>query len=78
MKHGTQKVVTVIGHSFDCLPAHVQITGRGTASTVRVAAARAVEDLITSRELHRKHVTSFKLSLVINHQRQEVADASQS
>lgn len=69
MKHGTQKVVSVVGHSFDCLPAHIQISGRGTASTVRVAAARAVELIFCSSELKYKHVTSFKISVVINHEK---------
>lgn len=68
MKHGTAKVVTVIGHSFDCLPAHIQISGRGSASTVRVAVARAVEKIFWSPELKRKHVGSFKVSVVINHE----------
>ncbi|MGA9670937.1 MAG: hypothetical protein WBQ94_17135 [Terracidiphilus sp.] len=67
MKHGTQKMATVIAHSFDSLPADIAVTGRGSASTVRVAAARALEAVISSPELKRKHIRSFKMSIVINH-----------
>lgn len=67
MKHGTAKMVTALGHSFDCLPAHVQISGRGSASTVRVAVARAVENIFNDPQLKRKHVGSFKVSVAINH-----------
>ena len=67
VKHGTQKMATVIAHSFDALPAHIAVTGRGSASTVRVAAARALEAVICSPELKRKHIRSFKMSIVITH-----------
>jgi hypothetical protein len=60
------KTVTVIAHSFDCLPAHVQVSGRGSASTLRVAAARAMNNVFRSATLKRKHIGSFRVSVVIS------------
>jgi hypothetical protein len=60
MKHGTTKTVTVTAHSFDCLPAYMGMTGRGSASTLRVAAARALDNIFRSDNLKYKRIGSFK------------------
>jgi hypothetical protein len=67
MKHGTQKIVTVVGHQFNCLPAHVQITGKGTGSSIRVAAMRAIESMICDRQLRHLSIGSFKMTASVAH-----------
>ena len=63
--HKTKKVVTVTGHAFDTLPGHITLTTRGQGSSTRVAAMRAIDNLLSSRELKGKRVRSFKIGVVI-------------
>ena len=65
------KTVSVIGHSFDCLPGHVTISGRGTGSNVRTAVCHAVRVMFGDKRLHRKHVGDLKLSVVVIADRKE-------
>jgi hypothetical protein len=63
----SKKLATIVAHSFDCLPGHVQITSRnGIGSNARVAIQRAVESIFLSPLLHGKRVHSFKMSVVID------------
>lgn len=58
--------VTVTAYNFDCMPGHFQITSRGgTGSTVRTAAARAMESIFLSPDLKRKRIKTFKAAVVI-------------
>lgn len=59
------KTVQVIGHSFDCLPAHVQVVGRGTGSNLRIAVCDALRTMFADERLHRKHINDFKVSVVV-------------
>jgi hypothetical protein len=59
------KTVTIVGHTFDCLPGHLQITARGEGSSVRIAAQRAIKNLLKHDSIRRRRVNSFKLSVVI-------------
>ena len=59
------KTVTVVGHTFDCLPGHVQITSRGSGADVRVAVCSALRLLMKDSKLCRKRVHSFKLSVIV-------------
>jgi hypothetical protein len=65
--HKTKKVVTVTGHAFDTLPGHVIITARGQGSSTRVAGMRAMENLLSDRQLKNRRVRSFKVGVVIEH-----------
>lgn len=65
MKHGDAKVVTAVGYEFDCIPGFAQITGRGQGSTLRVAAARAVENVLTSQQLKGKRLGRCKIAIVV-------------
>jgi hypothetical protein len=62
MKH---KTVEVLGYEFDSLPAHVRIAGRGSGATLCVAIKRAIGNLFSQHGLRRKHVDSFKLSVIV-------------
>jgi hypothetical protein len=56
---------SIIAHSFDCLPAHIQVSARGVGSRPRVAIQNAVGLLFTSHDLKRKRIGSFKVSVVL-------------
>lgn len=59
------KTVNIIGHEFDALPGHVIVNGRGSGSTLRVAVREAISDMLADARLHRKHIGSFKVSVVV-------------
>ena len=59
------KEVNLVAYAFDCLPGHVTISGRAQASSLRVAAVRALEKIFRAPELKRKRVSDFKISLVV-------------
>jgi hypothetical protein len=59
------KEVSILAHSFDCLPGHVTIRATGKASTLRVAGMRAVEKILSAPELKRKRYSDFKMTLVV-------------
>jgi len=69
------KVVNIIGHEFDALPGHVTVNGRGSGSTLRSATCDALRDLLKHPKLHRKHIGSFKLSVVVIADRKIGVDA---
>jgi len=58
------KAVSIVGHAFDCLPGHVQITARGVGSDLRVAICDAVREMFQDERLHRKRIKEFKLAVV--------------
>jgi hypothetical protein len=61
-----QKIAAVEGREFCCLPGHVTLRGRGIGSSLRVAVVRAVQNMLSDRQLRRKHVVGgFKLSVVV-------------
>lgn len=59
------KTVSVVAHSFDCLPGHVTLTGRGQGSSLQVAVRDAIKDLFSNRQLHKKRIGEFKCSVVV-------------
>jgi hypothetical protein len=59
------KNVQVIAHSFNSLPGHVTISGRGKGSNLRVALQRAVGNLFLDHRLTGKRTTELKLSVVV-------------
>jgi hypothetical protein len=59
------KIVNIIGHEFDALPGHVTVSGRGSGSSLRSATCDALRELLKDPRLHRKHIGSFKLSVVV-------------
>ena len=59
------KTVHIVGHEFDALPGHIQITGRGTGSNLRAASCNALRDMFKDSRLRHKRVGSFKLSAVV-------------
>lgn len=59
------KSVTIMAHEFDCLPGHVVVTARGNGSNARVATAKAFKSLYKAPELKRRHLKSFKATVVI-------------
>lgn len=62
-EHG--KMVKIIAHSFDNLPAHVSVDAKGVGGSVRVATCRAVANLFENPALRRRRVGSFKLSVTV-------------
>lgn len=59
------KAVSIIGHKFDCLPGHVTISARGSGSNLRVAVQKAIKTLLWDKRLHRKHIGTFSVSVVV-------------
>lgn len=59
------KTVHVTGHSFDCMPAHVTVAGKGSGANVRVATQRAVGEMLCDQRLYKKHINDFKISVVV-------------
>jgi len=59
------KNVTVIGHTFGCLPGHVTIPARGSGGTTRVATIRAVSNLMDAEKLRGKRIREFKITVVV-------------
>lgn len=60
------KIVTVSAYEFDVLPAHIQIRGRGTGASLRVGLQRAVADVLRNHVVHKRHIRSFKMSVVVS------------
>jgi hypothetical protein len=69
------KVVNIIGHEFDALPGHVTVNGRGSGSTLQSATCDALRELLKDQRLRRKHIGSFKLSVVVIADRKIGVDA---
>jgi hypothetical protein len=65
MKQGNKKLVCLIAHAFDCLPGHDSVSGYGRASTTRVAAMRAMENIFASPLLKGRRVRSFRATITI-------------
>jgi hypothetical protein len=59
------KTVSIMAHAFDCLAAHVTITGRGTGGNIRTATARAVQSVLKDPRLSRKQIGDFKMTVVV-------------
>lgn len=59
------KNVSVVGYNFDCLPGHVRISGRGAGGTVRIAAMRALSNMMDDQRLSHKRIGDFKISVVV-------------
>lgn len=59
------KTVSIVAHSFDCLPGHEQISARGEAGSVRVAIQRAVLSIFQDRRLRHKQINDFKMTVVV-------------
>jgi hypothetical protein len=59
------KIVSIVGHSFDCLPGHITISARGTGSSLRTAICDAVREMFNDSRLHRKHIKDFKISIAV-------------
>jgi hypothetical protein len=59
------KTVAVHAHEFDCLPGHVSIVYRDSGYNLRVAVRRAVESILSDRQLRGRRVKSFKMSVVV-------------
>jgi hypothetical protein len=59
------KTVQVLGHEFDCLASHVTIAGRGVGGNLRVAAERAIGNMLSDPRLDHKHIGAFKCSVVV-------------
>ncbi len=60
-----KKVVHATAHEFDCLPGHVRIAAFGSGATLRVAAMRAIEGVMSDSRLAKKRPNSFKCSFVV-------------
>jgi len=59
------KTVSVVAHAFDCLPGHIQISGRGEGKQLRSAMFRAVSQVLRDPRLRWKHVNDFKMQIVV-------------
>jgi hypothetical protein len=64
-KPKTTKVVTLEGTFPDCLIKHAYQQGRGEGSSLRIAAARAMTDLMSKPGLRAKHLKSAKIVMSI-------------
>jgi hypothetical protein len=61
----TWKTVRVAGYEFDALDDKVIVTADGKGRSLRVATHRAVNAMFNDSRLRRKHIGSFKLSVVV-------------
>lgn len=59
------KTVVVIATAFNCLPGHVTVEGKGSATTLAAAIHRAVTRVIKDPRLKRRRLARFKLDVVI-------------
>ena len=59
------KTVAIIGHAFDCVPAHVTVNARGTGTTIPTAVARALREMLADKRLRRKHIGAFRITVVM-------------
>jgi len=65
-QHGKHaKSVKVVGSYFNCLPGHVTIEGTGFGATLRVAAQRAIANMLADARLRGKHVSTFRVGVVV-------------
>jgi ActR/RegA family two-component response regulator len=59
------KTVRLTAYEFDSLPAHIEIVGRGSGRSVRIALRDAVTDVFCHERLRWQHIHSFKMSAVV-------------
>jgi len=59
------KQVNILAHSFDMLPAHAIVTARGMGSNLRIAAMRAIANLVKDRQIKGRRLHSCKITLVV-------------
>lgn len=56
------KTVTLVAYDFNCLPGHVRIEGRGTGSSLRIAAVRAMDAIFSDERVKRRQVGDFRIN----------------
>lgn len=60
------KVVRAEAHSFDSLPAHISVSGRGEGGSVKTALREAVSQIFAAPALKHKRIHSFKLTVHVS------------
>jgi len=59
------KIVSATAHQFNSLPGHITIAGRGTGTSVAIAAGRALDAIFGDARLYHKRIETFKVTFAV-------------